>query len=120
MNAVKKLGAKINSERFSKAYATAVVVGYGLLLVANPAEAQSLRQTGETIFNTIYGLVGVLGGIAVLGAAINWKFGNLMGMQDPKKAFMSAIIGTGLAFGVVGIIQFVKGAVQTGGGISGV
>lgn len=90
------------------------------LFMANPANAQSLRQTGESIFNTLYGLVGVVGGISGLVCAINWKAGNFLGVQDPKKAFFNAMIGTGLGFGIVGIIQFIKSAVSSGGGISGV
>jgi hypothetical protein len=112
--------AAMQGDRFTKGYTLAILVGYAALLVANPAEAQTLRQTAESIFNQIYGLVGVLGAIAILVTAINWKAGNFLGGHDPKKMFVTSMIGTAIAFGVVAIVSFIKGAVSTSGGISGV
>ena len=65
-------------------------------------------------------LVGVLGAIACLVCAINWKTGNFLGAHDPKKAFITSMIGTALAFGVVGIVPFIKSSGGTSTGISGV
>ncbi len=110
----------VQSERFSKTYTAVILAGYASLLVACPAEAQSLRQTAESIFNVIYGLVGVLGALAILVTAINWKMGNFLGGHDPKKMFITSMLGTAIAFGVVAIVVFIKGAVSTSGGISGV
>lgn len=119
MSKITKFINRMNSDRFARGYATAIIIAYGTLVVASPATAQSIRATGETIFNTIYGLVGVIGGICILCAAINWKLGGIIG-QDPKKFFINSCAGTGLAFGTVAIVQFIKSAVSTGGGISGV
>lgn len=110
----------LSIERIGRAQTVIALSGYALLLLSEPALAQSLRQTGESIFNTIYGIVGVVGGIAGLVAALNWKAGNFLATRDPKQAFINVLLGTGLAFGIVGIIQFVKTAVGTSSGISGV
>lgn len=108
------------SDSFTKKYSIAMLCGYAALFVASPADAQSLRATAESIFNQIYGLVGVLGAIAILVCAINWKTGNFLGAHDPKKTFITSMIGTGFAFGVVGIVQFLKASVGSSSGISGV
>ncbi|WP_371436625.1 hypothetical protein [Polaromonas sp.] len=89
-----------------------------LALAANPAMAQSLKQAGVSIFNVIYGVVGVIGAIACLVTLLNWITGNWLGRDDPKKIFFQALLGTALAFAVVGIIQFVKDMV--GGSASGI
>lgn len=117
LNAARK---SITIERIGRIQSVALIGGYALLVVSDPAMAQSLRSTGESIFNTLYGIVGVVGGIASLGSAMNWKAGNFLGARDPKQTFINSLIGTGLAFGTVGIIQFIKGAVGTNSGISGV
>ncbi len=118
MNVIKNIAAIATGERFTKAYTVAIAAGYAALVVANPAEAQTLRAGAENVFNTIYGLVGVLGAIAVLLTAINWKMGGLIG-QDPKKYFINSLIGTGLAFGVVAIVQAIKDWFGSSGGVSG-
>ncbi|MES3022792.1 MAG: hypothetical protein V4857_14540 [Pseudomonadota bacterium] len=110
----------VQTDNFSRKYSFAILFGYGALLVASPANAQSLRGTAESIFTAIYGLVGVLGAISILVCAINWKTGNFLGAHDPKKAFITSMIGTALAFGVVGIVSFIKASVSTSTGISGV
>ena len=89
-----------------------------LTLAASPAMAQSLKQAGVSIFNVIYGVVGVIGAIACLVTLLNWITGNWLGRDDPKKIFFQALLGTALAFAVVGIIQFVKDMV--GGSASGI
>lgn len=118
---IKERLASMNSEQMASAYAKAVLFGYCMLLVAEPALAQegTLRRTGETIFNTIYGLVGVIGGIAVVLSGINWKMGGIVG-SEPKKYFFNSLIGTGVGFGAVGIIQAIKAMTSGSGGISGV
>lgn len=89
-----------------------------LVLAADPALAQSLRQAGVNIFNVIYGVVGVIGAIACLLTLLNWVTGNWLGRDDPKKIFFQALLGTALAFGVVAIVQFLKDMV--GGSASGI
>jgi hypothetical protein len=88
------------------------------LSVASPAWAQSLKQAGVSIFTAIYGVVGVIGAIACLLTLLNWVTGNWLGRDDPKKMFFQALLGTGLAFGVVAIVQFIKDMV--GGSSSGI
>lgn len=117
---VSRLFRVLESETFTTRYSIAVVCGYAGLLVACPADAQTLRGTAESIFNTIYGLVGVLGAIAILVSAINWKTGNFLGAHDPKKMFIQSMMGTALGFGTVAIVQFIKASVSTSAGISGV
>ncbi|ACD21630.1 hypothetical protein [Paraburkholderia phytofirmans] len=107
---------------FSRLYMTGCIAGYGLLVLADPAAAQaSLRGATESLFNTLYGVVGAAGGVATLVSLINWKAGNFLGAQDPKKTTIHAIMGTAGAFGVVGIIQAIKAATSgSGSSISGV
>lgn len=107
---------------FSRLYMAGCIAGYGLLALADPAAAQSsLRGATESVFNTIYGVVGAAGGVACLVSLVNWKAGNFLGAQDPKKTVIHAMIGTGSAFGVVGIIQAIKAATSgAGSSISGV
>jgi hypothetical protein len=85
-------------------------IGTALALV-EPASAQSLKQTGINIFTTMYALVGVVGAIACLVSLLNWITGNWLGREDPRKTFFTAAFGTGCAFGVVALIQFIKGSV---------
>jgi hypothetical protein len=118
MKLAKCLVHAVTSERFTRNYALAIAVGYAALVVASPAEAQTLRRAGESIFTAIYSAVGVIGAICCLASAINWKAGGLIG-GDPKKMFMNSVTGTGLGFGVVGIVQFIKEAVSSGGSVSG-
>ena len=110
----------VQTEGFAKKYSIVALCGYAALLIASPAEAQSLRATAESIFTTIYSLVGVLGAIAILVSAINWKTGNFLGAHDPKKMFITSMIGTALGFGVVAIVMFIKASVSSTSGISGV
>jgi hypothetical protein len=117
---LKKRLAMMNGDQVATLYAKAVLLGYCALIAAEPALAQgTLRTSGETIFNTIYGLVGVIGGISVLLSGINWKMGGIIG-SEPKKYFFNSLIGTGIGFGSVGIIQAIKAMVSGSGGISGV
>jgi hypothetical protein len=110
----------VQTENFARKYSIAALCGYAALLLAGPAEAQSLRGTAESIFTTIYGMVGVLGAISILVCAINWKTGNFLGAHDPKKMFITSMIGTALGFGVVSIVMFIKASVSSTTGISGV
>ncbi|KVN48761.1 hypothetical protein WT12_08425 [Burkholderia territorii] len=112
--------ASITTERVGRIYSVAVVGGYAFLALNDAATAQSLRAAGESVFNTIYQVVGVAGGIAGVTTAINWKMGNFLGSRDPKQAFVNSLIGTGAAFGIVGIVQWVKGFTAGSGSISGV
>lgn len=111
---------QLSIEGVGRVYSVLCIIGYGLLLAADPASAQSLRSATESIYNEIYGVVGAVGGIAVVTSAINMKTGNFLGAQDPKKTFIHSIVGTGLAFGSVGIVQFIKTAAGSGSSISGV
>ena len=91
-----------------------------LLTTQMPAQAQSLKDPGVSIFNAIYAVVGVCGAIAVVVTGINWAWGNFLGHGDAKKIFFQALIGTGIAIGSVAIIQFLKGAVgSSSSGIGG-
>jgi len=112
--------ARITAERVGRIYSVAIVGGYTFLALTDPATAQSLRSAGGSVFNTIYGVVGVAGGIAGVTTAINWKMGNFLGARDPKQAFVNSLIGTGAAFGIVGIVQWVKTATAGSSSISGV
>jgi hypothetical protein len=89
-----------------------------LASMANPAFAQTLKQTGVNIFNMLYGIVGVVGAIASVVTLLNWQTGNWFGRDDPKRLFMQVLAATALAFAVVAIIQFLKESV--GGSASGV
>jgi hypothetical protein len=115
-----KIVAAVQTDGFARKYALAVLCAYAALLVSSPAQAQSLRGTAEQIFTQIYGLVGVLGAISILVCAINWKMGNFLGTHDPKKMFVTSMIGTALAFGVVSIVSFIKGAVSASTSIQGI
>lgn len=99
---------------------TIALVTAVLIAAPMPAEAQSLKDTGVSVFNAIYAVVGVCGAIAVVVTGINWAWGNFLGHGDAKRIFFQALIGTGIAIGAVAIIQFVKGAVgSSGSGIGG-
>jgi hypothetical protein len=106
------------SPRKSGQSARVAAVPGPLLLLADQAVAQSLRQTGVSIFEVIYSIVGVIGAIACLVTLLNWVTGNWLGRDDPRKLFFQGLLGTGLAFSVVAIVQFVKDAV--GGSASGI
>ncbi len=93
-----------------------VLAAVAALMVQMPAEAQSLKDTGVSVFNAIYGVVGVCGAIAVVVTGINWAWGNFLGHGDPKKLFFQAVLGTGIALGAVAIIQFIKDAVGSNNG----
>ena len=112
--------SRTDMTRIRRTVTVARLAGGALVLVmaANPATAQSLKQAGVNIFNVIYGVVGVIGAIACLLTLLNWVTGNWLGRDDPKKIFFQALVGTALAFGVVAIIQFVKDMV--GGSASGI
>lgn len=117
LRAARKL---LSLERVARAQSIAVIGGYILLLVSDPAAAQSLRQTGESIFNTLYQCVGVIGGISFLACMLNWKTGNWLNSHDPKKLALQSLVATGCGFAVVAIIQFVKTSTYGSGNISGV
>ncbi len=81
------------------------------ILCPSPAMAQSLKQAGTNIFNALYGIVGVVGAIALLATSLNWATGNWLGRDDPKRLFFQVLFAVALAFAVVTIIQFVKDSV---------
>lgn len=68
----------------------------------------STKGTLVNVFNWIYGLIGVGGGIALLVQLFNAKMGNFLGVQDPRKGIISTLMYTALAFSVVAIIQVIK------------
>ena len=88
-----------------------LLIGILAALLFHPAEAQTLKQTGVSIFNALYTIIGVCGAIATLLAGLNWAMGNFLGVHDPKKLFFQVLAGTAIAFGSVAIIQFIKDAV---------
>ncbi|HGO6073762.1 TPA: hypothetical protein ACK3Q6_004458 [Burkholderia cepacia] len=96
-------------------YSFAWLAAYGLAFVATPAHAQSIHDTGVSIFEWIYGIVGVVGGISMLVSAINWKAGNFLGVHNPKAMFFNAFFGTAIGFAVPSIILAIKGIVNTTG-----
>lgn len=89
------------------------VVG-GVLLAGN-ANAASLLTTAQSIFTTIYQVVGAFGAIGIVVTGLNWAFGNFIGSGDPKKLFFQVLLGVGVAFGAVALIQFVKDMVAGAG-----
>lgn len=91
-----------------RAVAAVATVG---LFAAEPAMAQSLKQTAVDIFTYLYGIVGVVGAISVLVTGVNWATGNWLGREDPKKTFTSALLGTGLGLGSVALIEWLKKSV---------
>ena len=106
---------KANAQQFAKAIILTGLVG---ALITNPALAQSLKDSGVSVFNALYTIVGVAGAIGVLVTGVNWALGNPIGSHDPKKLFFQVLAGTAIAFGSVAIIQFIKDAVGgSGGGI---
>ena len=86
-------------------------------LLFHPAEAQTLKQTGVSIFNALYAVIGVVGAICVLVTGINWAAGNFLGAHDPKRLFFQVLAGTAIAFASVAIVQFIKEAVGGNGSI---
>lgn len=102
-----------------RSIARAVVLAFvAALVLSNPVQAQTLKQTGVSIFNALYAVVGVAGAIATLVAGLNWALGNFLGVHDPKKLFFQVLAGTAVAFGAVAIVQFIKEAVgDSSGGI---
>jgi hypothetical protein len=94
-----------------------LLLALALALSFNPAHAQTLKQTGISIFNALYAIVGVCGAIAVLVAGLNWALGNFLGVHDPKKLFFQVLAGTAIAFAAVAIVQFIKEAVGGSGSI---
>ncbi len=122
-SAIAAEGAPVKCGVMTRALNVGLVALSTSMLTLNSAFAQTTsgpRSTLESIFNLIYGLVGVVAGIALLVTALNWKTGNWLGSHDPKKTFMTSVIGTGIAFGVVAIVAFIKASVTTGAGISSV
>jgi hypothetical protein len=105
-----KFFTAITSDRFTGFYTGLTMVGYSLLFFTTDAAAQGsvIKDTAVQIFNVLYGILGVVGGVACLVHLLSWKMGNFLGREDPKKAFVSVLIATGLGFSIVGIIQFVK------------
>ena len=80
-----------------------LLIGILAALLFHPAEAQTLKQTGVSIFNALYAVIGVVGAICVLVTGINWAAGNF--------------VGTAIAFASVAIVQFIKEAVGGNGSI---
>lgn len=90
-------------------YNKAAVACFTLAIASQDAFAQaSTKGTLVNVFNWIYGLVGVVGGITMLVQIVNAKAGNFLGTQDPRKALVSTFIYTCLAFAIVAIIQVAK------------
>ena len=118
MKLLKKIGSALMSERLAKIYSHSLLIAYGAMILGNPATAQSLHDTGVSIFTTLYGLVGVIGGIALLIYIINFKAGNFLGAQNPKQGIVNCILSIGGAFGVVALIQWIKSIANTSGSIS--
>ena len=115
---------QINSIQSGEVAQRQIMLIKGIFLLAilvalafQPAYAQTLKQTGVSIFNALYTIVGVCGAIAVLVAGINWAFGNFLGAHDPKRIFFQVLAGTAIAFGAVAIVQFIKEAVGGNGSI---
>lgn len=108
----------VQAQRVAAIARIGVGVAISFVLLVQPAAAQSLKQSGITIFNAIYGIVGIVGAIACLLTLINWMTGNWLGREDPRKTFFTCLMATALAFGVVGLIQFIKDSV--GGSASGI
>lgn len=101
---------------FTARYYTYAWAGiYALAFAASPAHAQSLHDTAASIFDWIYTCVGILGAIALVTTAINWKLGNFFGAHNPKALFFQALIGTGIGFAVPSIILAIKAIVNTTG-----
>ena len=48
-----------------------LLIGILAALLFHPAEAQTLKQTGVSIFNALYAVIGVVGAICVLVTGIN-------------------------------------------------
>ncbi len=92
---------------------------FGVLatVLIHPAEAQTLKQTGVSIFNALYAVIGVVGAICVLVTGINWAAGNFLGAHDPKRLFFQVLAGTAIAFASMAIVQFIKEAVGGNGSI---
>jgi MFS-type transporter involved in bile tolerance (Atg22 family) len=89
-------------------------------MVVHPVYAQnSLKQVGVSVFTAIYAVVGVLGAIALVIAGLNWALGNPFGVHDPKRLFFQVLLGIGIAFGSVALIQFLKDTVGDSSGSIG-
>ena len=79
-----------------------------LMVFASDASAQnSLKDAAISVFNVLYGIIGVAGAIALLVFAINMKFHFI---QNPMKQFLTTAAAVFLAFSVVAIVQFLKTA----------
>jgi hypothetical protein len=108
-NAAKRLLNAVTGERFTKGYTAGLVLCYGMALVSTDAAASATaKETAVSVFNILYSLVGVGGGIAMLVQLLNTKFGNLLGIQDPRKKLVETLIYTVIAFAIVAIIQLAK------------
>ena len=59
-----------------------LLIGILAALLFHPAEAQTLKQTGVSIFNALYAVIGVVGAICVLVTGINWAAGNFLGIHS--------------------------------------
>ena len=94
-----------------------LLIGILAALLFHPAEAQTLKQTGVSIFNALYAVIGVVGAICVLVTGINWAAGNFLGAHDPKRLFFQVLAGTAIAFASVAIVQFIKEAEGGNGSI---
>lgn len=81
-----------------------------LLMVADVSAAEGLKQAAVSVFNVLYGMIGVVGAIALLFFAVNMKF---HWVQNPMKHFIQTAGAVFLAFSVVAIVQFMKEAAGT-------
>ena len=112
-----KLQERYQSKQYNFLKGILLIALFGIMAL-NPVYAQSLKATGVSIFNAIYGFIGIAGAIALVLAGLNWALGNPIGVHDPKRLFFQILVGIAIAFASVAIIQFIKDAV--GGSSDGI
>lgn len=123
MKHLKSIVARLAQSRSAilTGYNKAAAACFTLAVFSNDALAQaSTRGTLVNVFNWLYGLVGVIGGITLLVQIVNAKAGNILGTQDPRKQILNTLLFTALAFGVVALIQAVKAWAGGSGDISSI
>lgn len=64
-----------------------------------------LKETGVSVFNYIYGAIGVLGALALLAAILNFF---VHFMPNPMKQFLTVLCAVVAAFSVVGFVHWAK------------
>jgi hypothetical protein len=64
-----------------------------------------LRDTAISIYGYLYATIGVVGAIAIVVMAINFK---LNFIQNPMKQFLMTLLAVFLAFSAVGLVQYIK------------